>query len=255
MAIELLSEWVITQNLNYSLTFSFKILLSMDAKLNEIQELLCKKASTKQQVYRITQNSLRDLKMAMRNVETALTPGLAKDAPFVEVRYIDKGDFEAHLKFGGDTLVMMMHTNIFDFEDGHRINHSAYMKEDPLREFCGMIQVYNFLSDSLKYNRDNDFGHLIARIFINKDLHFFVDGSRPLSFLFADIEKHILTPENMQTIIEEAMLICLKLDLLAPAVESTNYISVEQKNMMSHSSGMPTGKKLGFVMRSDAPSE
>jgi hypothetical protein len=223
----------------------------MESKIAAIQELLCKKASTKQHVFRITQDIFRDMKMAMRGLETGLSPALSKDAPFVEVRYIDKGDFEAHLKFGGDTLVMMMHTNIFDFEDAHRINHSDYMKEDPLREFCGMIQLYNFLSDSIKYNRDNDFGYLVARIFINKDKHFFVEGKRPLSFLYTDLEKNIVSEIALRTIIEEAMLFCLNFDLLAPPLENISYLSVEQKNLMSHSSGMPTGKRLGFIMSSD----
>lgn len=227
----------------------------MESKISEIRAQLCQKASTKQQVSRITQNVFRDLKMAMRNIETELTPGLVQDAPHVEVRYIDKGDFEAHLKFGGDTLVMMMHSNIFDFDESHRINHSTYVEEDSLREFCGMIQLYNFLSDSLKYGRDNDFGHLIGRVFVNKDQHFFVDGSRPLSLLFSDLDKNIVSEGALKTIIEEAMLICLRFDLLAPPLESIKYISVEQKNAMSNSSGMPTGKRVGFTMSSEHNTE
>lgn len=226
----------------------------MNSKISEIQELLCRKSSTKQEVFRTTQTIFRDLKMVLRALETELTPKLQDDAPHVEVKYSDKGDFEAHLKFSGDTLVIMMHTNVFDFDENHFINKSPYVKEDTLREFCGMIQIYNFLSDSIKYNRDNDVGYLIARVFINKDQHFFIEGKRPLSFLFSDIGKSIISPETLRTIIEEAMLFCLNFDLLAPPVESINYISVEQKNSMSHSSGMPTGKRLGFVMSSEEQS-
>jgi hypothetical protein len=223
----------------------------MNSKISEIKELLCKKGSTKQEVFTITKEVFRDVKMAMMGIEADLSPKLANDAPQVDVRYNDKGDFEAHLKFSGDTLVFMMHTNIFDFEPAHRINHSDYMKEDELREFCGMIQIYNFLSDSIKYNRENDFGYLIARIYINKDRHFFIDGRRPLSFMFADIDKNIITPEILQGIIEESMLVCLNFDLLAPPLQSISYLSIEQKNTMSHSSGIPTGKQLGFVMSSE----
>lgn len=220
----------------------------METKINQIQEILCKKSSTKQQVFRLTQNIFRDLKMVLREMETELMPKLIDDAPQVDVKYSDKGDFEAHLKFGGDTLVVMMHTNVFDFDEAHFVNKSAYVKEDPLREFCGMIQIYNFLSDSIKYNRDNDVGYLIARLFINMDQHFFVEGKRPLSFLYNDLEKNTISHDTMRSIIEEAMLFCLNFDLMAPPVDAINYISVEQKNNMSHSSGMPTGKRLGFVM-------
>ena len=51
-----------------------------------------------------------------------------------------------------------------------------YVKEDKMRSFCGVIHVYNFLNDSFKYNRLNDVGNLVARIFVNKDKHFFVEG-------------------------------------------------------------------------------
>jgi hypothetical protein len=226
----------------------------MNSKIPQIQELLCRKASTKQEVFRATQAVFRNLKTVLAEIETELKPKLIEAAPNVDVKYIDKGDFEVHLKFGGDTLVLMMHTNVFDFDENHFINKSAYVKEDSLREFCGMIQVYNFLSDSLKYNRENDVGYLIARIFINKDNHFFVEGKRPLSFLFGDIERNSVSEQSLHTIIEEAMLFCLHFDLLAPPIESISYISVDQKNSMSHSSGMPTGKRLGFVMGAEKDS-
>ncbi len=220
-----------------------------ESKINSIHELLCKKSSTKQDVFKKTQSIFRDLKMVMRDIESELSPKLDNVAPHVEVKYMDKGDFEAHLKFSGDTLVIMMHTNVFDFDNEHYISKSSYVKEDPLREFCGMIQIYNFLSDSLKYNREHDMGYLIARIFINKDEHFFIDGKRPLSFMFDDLSKNIINKDTLRQIIEEAMLFCLNFDLIAPPTDAINYITVEQKNIMSYSSGMPTGKMLGFTMQ------
>ncbi|MCU0423490.1 MAG: hypothetical protein MUC81_11820 [Bacteroidia bacterium] len=219
-----------------------------DSKINEIKNLLSIKSSTKQFVFRQTQALFRDFKMVLRNLETELNPLISEEAPHVEVKYSDKGDFEAHLKFSGDTLVLMMHTNVFDFDQSHHIHKTKYVQDDPMREFCGLIQIYNFLSDSIKYNRENDIGYLIGRVFINKDSHFFIDGKRPLSFLFSDIEKNIITPETMRQIIEESMLFCLNFDLMAPPVDAISYISVDQKNMMGHSSGMPTAKRLGFTM-------
>lgn len=222
-----------------------------ESKLKEIKEILCRKSKTKQQVFKLTQAIFHDLKMVLRDIESEITPEIGDKAPMVEVKYYDKGDFEAHLKFSGDTLVIMMHTNVFDLDENHYITKTKYIKEDPLREFCGMIQVYNFLSDSLRYNREHDMGYLIARIFINKDQHFFIDGKRPLPFMFGDLEKNIMSKENLRTIIEEAMLFCLNFDLIVPPVDAINFITVEQKNIMSHSSGMPTSKRLGFSMQKD----
>jgi hypothetical protein len=92
-------------------------------------------------------------------------------------------------------------------------------------------------------------GYLIARIFLNKEEHFFIDGKRPLSFMFDDLSKNVISKETLRQIIEEAMLFCLNFDLIAPPTDAINYITVEQKNMMSYSSGMPTGKLLGFTMQ------
>lgn len=222
-----------------------------DSKINTIKELLCQKSKTKQHVFKITQAVFHDLKMVLRDIETELNPEVGNKAPLVEIKYYDKGDFEAHLKFSGDTLVIMMHTNVFDFDNNHYMSKTPYMKEDPMREFCGMIQIYNFLSDSLRYNREQDMGYLIGRIFVNKDNHFFVDGKRPLSFLYSDISKNTIEKDSLKNIIEEAMLYCLNFDLLVPPIDMISYITVEQKNLMSYSSGMPTGKLLGFTMQRD----
>ncbi len=229
-----------------------KTIIMTSDKLKEIQTLLCKKSETKQQVFRITQEVFKELKQVLKQIESELIPSIDKEAPHVEVKYNDKGDFEVHFKFSGDTLVMMMHTNVFDFDQNHFINKTKYVQEDHMREFCGMIQIYNFLSDSLKYNRDQDLGYLIARIFINKDRHFFVDGKRPLSFVFNDFENNVISNQSLREIIEEAMIFCLKFDLMAPPVDAISFITIEQKNMMSHGSGMPTGKRLGFVMERDS---
>ena len=40
--------------------------------------------------------------------------------------------------------------------------------QNQLGTFCGIINIYNFLSDSFKYNRESDLGYLVGRIFINK---------------------------------------------------------------------------------------
>ena len=222
-----------------------------ESKINEVKDLLCKKSKNKQAVFKITQATFRELKLVLLNIEAKLNPEVGDKAPLVEIKYYDKGDFEAHLKFSGDTLVIMMHTNVFDLDENHYLHKSNYLKEDEQRGYFGMIQVYNFLSDSLRYNREHDMGYLIGRIFINKDNNFFVDGKRPLSFMYSDLEKHTVNIESLTNIIEEAMLFCLNFDLRVPPIEMLNYITVEQKNMMSHSSGMPTAKRLGFSMQNE----
>ncbi len=141
----------------------------------QISELLSRKSAAKQLAYKTTLEVFREMKLVMSELEGEINPHIS-DAPGVKINYYDKGDFEAHFKFSGDTIIAMMHTNIFDFDENHFISKTKYIKEDPLREYCGMIQVYNFLSDSIRYNREQDSGYLIARMFINKEHHFFIGG-------------------------------------------------------------------------------
>lgn len=219
----------------------------MESKISQINEILCEKSAAKQLAYKMTHDVLVEIKAAMQDLQSEILPCIREDAPAVEVKYFDKGEFEAHFKFAGDTIVVMMHTNIFDFDDNYFVSKTAYVQEDPLREYCGLIQIYNFLSDSLRYNREQDAGYLIGRLFVNKERHFFIEGKRPLSFLYSDFERNIISKEILRNVLEESVLFCLHFDLLVPPLDSVNYISVEQKNMMSYSSGMPTSKTLGFV--------
>ncbi len=223
----------------------------MESKQEEIFRLLSTKACTKQFVYRNMLNVFQKFKQQLQHLEENLSARMASIDNHVELKFYDKGPFEAQLKFSGDTMVFMMHTNVFDFPDDHHIMRLPYIDEDKMREYCGLIQVYNFLSDSIKYNRNGDIGILIGRIFINKDNHFFIEGKRPLSFLFNDITRHEMNDENVRRIIEESMLFCLNFDLVAPPVDAVSYITVEQKNIELYSSGLPTSKALGFQMNKD----
>lgn len=222
----------------------------MENKLEKIKELLLQKSATKQLAYRSTLEVFNMLKVAAKELAEQLSLEINPKESKVEIKYFEKGDYEMHLKFSGDTLVFMMHTNIFDFPPGHFIKNNAYIKADPLREFCGMIQIYNFLADSIKFNREGDLGYLVARIYINKEQHFFIEGKRPLSFMFDDIGTCCINTTNINTILTEAMYYCLTFDLTAPPMEAMSYISLEQKNLMSYSSGMPTSKLLGFRSQS-----
>ena len=214
-------------------------------RIEQIVEIMRNTSVAKQQAYEATLEVMNEFKNVLKGYEYNLNgqiEGLHKN---LEVKYTEMGDFEAHLKFGGDTLVFMMHTNIFDFESTHAITKSAYVKEDTMREFCGLIQVYNFLSDSLKYNRSGDYGSLITRVFINREKHFFMDGHRPFSFLYNDFPNMVMNEMYINNILEECMLYCLNIDLLAPPFDAFDVISVEQKNFNSYNSGFNTSK-VGF---------
>jgi hypothetical protein len=227
----------------------------MENKFEKVTQLLLQKSATKQLVYRNTKASFIDLKEVVRGIAEKVSQTIQPIDSSVEIKYFEKSEFEVHLKFSGDTLVFMMHTNIFDFDQHHYIHNNPYVQEDPMREFCGMIQIYNFLADSIKYNREGDVGYLVGRLFINKENHFFIEGKRSLSFQFGDFGLNQISKEFYEKIVLESIHYCLNFDLIAPPIENISFITLEQKNIMSHSSGMPTGKRLGFRNQIDNEGE
>lgn len=221
-------------------------------RIEEILLLLKGKSLAKQKAYEATKATMLGIKSVLRGYEQNLEEQFRRSDPPLRMEYREYGIFEAHFSFGSDTLVFMMHTNVFDFGKGHPIHTSAYVKKDLYREFCGVIQIYNFLSESLRYNRESDMGRLVARIYVNKESHFFMEGNRPFNVRFADFDNLVVSEMHINNIIEQAMLFCLNLDLLLPAVDAVRTISVEQKNLSSYNSGFrqiiapgfkPTGLK------------
>ena len=177
---------------------------------DEIIKLLKEKASNKQLVYRLTQSVFSDFQKILKQKAARIHKTVASEDKNIEISYSSKGKFEAQIKFSGETLLFHMHSNVFDFPTNHSMHKTKYIKEDQLRSFCGVIHVYEFLSDSLKYNRVNDSGYLIARIFINKDKHFFVEGDNEVGFLFNNFINEEINLEQIDKIIDVLMMYSLK---------------------------------------------
>lgn len=219
----------------------------------KIVSLLKEKASTKQKIYRITKNIFANFQDVLQEKANILNNEV--DDKDVEVSYEESGDFDAKLKFSGDTLLFHMHSNIFDFDSSHQIHKTSYVNEDKMRSFCGVINIYNFLSDSLKYNRLNDAGFLIARIFINKDNHFFVEGDKQLGFLFNDFVNQQIDGVQICKIIDAAMMYALNFDLQTPNFNDVKVVSLHQILDINNSHKIKTSKRLGFKFSSETNNE
>jgi hypothetical protein len=172
----------------------------------------------------------------------------AKKIPFV---FRDRSEFEAELKFAGDTLVFMMHTNVFEMPRDHEVMKTPYVKEDSDRSYCGIINIFNFLSDSFKYNRINDVGYLIGRIFINKDMHYFIEGKREIGFLYESFTNAKMTKKMALEIIESAVLYTINFDLLTPPYNNIKEVTVQEFRAALDPMQIKTGKRLGFKFQAD----
>ncbi|KAF0232901.1 MAG: hypothetical protein FD181_3839, partial [Prolixibacteraceae bacterium] len=145
------------------------------------------KSNVKQKVYENTAQTFYILKKVLKQLESDYLKKVKnKVSPLVLPVYTEHGPAEAEFKIGGDLLIFSMHSNVFEFDNKHPVWKTPYIKDDSLRSYCGIINIYNFLADSFKYNRVNDLGYLVARIFINKENHFFVEGKRQP----AEVVKH-----------------------------------------------------------------
>ncbi|MBT3612179.1 MAG: hypothetical protein HN522_04480 [Flavobacteriales bacterium] len=210
----------------------------------KIVELLKTKASAKQEVFRKTKGVFAEFQQYLKIKSDIVNNELAdKD---VQVIYSSAGDFESKLKFSGDTLLFYMHSNVFDFPNSHSIHKTKYVKEDELRSFCGVINIYNFLSDSFKYNRMNDAGYLIARVFINKDKHFFVEGNKQLDLLFNDFVNQQINAVQIDKIINEIMIYALNFDLQAPNFNDVEIVSVHEILDVNNNQKLKTAKRMGY---------
>jgi len=220
--------------------------IEKDERFERIVQLVKTKASIKQRIYRNTCDTFEKLKETTKSVVENLKKEAQAFDQEVLIEFTEKGQFEFQLTIGGDIILYQMHSNVFDFEQSHIIHKSAYVKEDSNRSYCGMINIYNFLADSLKYNRFDDIGYLIGRTFINMEKHFFVEGKKQLNFIHNDFVNQTIDQACLKDIVQQSIIYSMDFDLFTPPYSNVYELSVGQ--LLQEASGMrlKTGKRLGY---------
>ncbi|MCR5114122.1 MAG: hypothetical protein K6A95_00385 [Bacteroidales bacterium] len=224
----------------------------MSTDHSRICQLLINKGELKQQIYTSTLETMELFKECAKEFEDYYEENYAEQHPRVTVDYNGKNLHEFKLKFAGDVLIFLMHTNIFEFPRDHEVMKTPYIKEDKTRSYCGVIHIFNFLADSFRYNRINDSGYMIGRIFINKDKHFYVEGKHELATVLNNFNDKELDRDAVVEILQSAIEYTVNFDLLVPEYSNLVEISVndilqiEDQNMI-----LKTGKRLGFRFEPD----
>jgi len=213
---------------------------------NRIIDLLNEKAAVKQEVNTMGQKHFSSLKDVAGQLVDTLCADPCPIHKSVEVELKEKNEFEFQLFFGGDVLHFSRHSNVFKFEDNHRVWKLSYLKEDRRRGFFAVINIYNFMADSIKMQRLNDHGILLGRIFINREGHFFTEGSRQFSFLFNDLARQKCDASNLLKMMETAIIYGLEYDLTVPAYKDMLRASVKQVLSESMQREQYTSKKVGL---------
>ena len=221
-------------------------------KREQIVETLKTKSVLLQQIFDNTQQVFGQLKEILQEYAVEVNEQLegASDRR-IKLEYRDRGKFEAQLQMAGDILIFSMHTNVFQFERENIIWQNSYVKQDKQNAYCGVINIYNFLSDSFRYNRSADEGYLVARIFINRDVQDLVEGKRQVTYRHDNFGQGAITPDALTEIIENTMAYTLDFDLLVPPYDTVKLVTVDQMNTKIENSKLQTGKRMGYQFRSD----
>jgi hypothetical protein len=212
---------------------------------------IIEKGSLKQEVYHKT---LDDFKIFKKESEdfVKLNKGKIRKAPYpVLFEFHERSIFEFQLKFGSDILIFFMHSNVFEIPRDHLVMKSSYIREDKSRSYCGIIHIFNFLADSFKYNRTNDIGYCIGRIFVNRENHYFTEGKREIGLLFNNFTGNILDQKAIRTIIHSSILYTVNFDLLTPPYDNIKEVSVAEMQTTLDAMSISTGKRLGFRFQAD----
>ena len=212
-----------------------------------ILETIVRKSTLKQKVFDSTFWAFNQLKETLLEMASEMDDELdGKLDRRVRLQYRDRGKFEAQLQIANDLLIFQMHTDVFEFDDAHPIWKTSYVQADRENSYCGVVNIYNFLSDSFKFNRNADEGYLIGRLFINRDRRYFVEGKGQTTLRAADFGKDEIDHDALIAILESAIAFSLDFDLLLPPYEENKRVTVDQFNTKMDNSKFVTGKRLGY---------
>lgn len=223
----------------------------MDSNMNRLKAKITSKSCTKQDVYAITQSVFSDLKVVLGDITNDLHDYVTPKDKRIAIELKTTGAYESQMTLAGDMVTFHMHTNVFTFPESHPIHRSSYVSRDPSNAYCGVINMYNFLTDSYRFNRMNDSGYLVGRIFVNKERHFFVEGQKQLGFLFNDFSNAVLDKDALRSVIETALIYVLDFDLYTPPYQAVKEVTLHEIRALSQDLKLKTGKRLGFRFESD----
>jgi hypothetical protein len=219
---------------------------SLEKQNEMILSLLKKRSVMKQDVYSNTISVFDMLREILKKRAEELSDNILKTDKRINIFFKDISLQSMQMKIAGDILDFQMHSNVFQFDPSHPMYKTAYVRDNELNSYCGIISVYNFLADSYKYNRLSDLGYLTARIFINREMRFFVENRTQIGYKYHRFSEAPITRDVLCNIINELIIHCIKFDLYIPPYDSVRQVSVHEMQEKANSVSLRTGKRLGY---------
>lgn len=211
-----------------------------------ITQLLESKSTAKQKTYKHLLEAFNMLKEEALCIVQELQKKAHPGDDDVTVVFTLINEHEFHVKVAGDLLIFVLHTNVVTFDEEHFVMKDTYTRQNEYNRYYGQIMIYNFMADSLKFNRINDPGYLLARLMVNHENRFFVEGEGQLSFLFNKVSEGQLQRENLNALVKLALAIAIENDLMAMPYPQVRFITLHQK--LEHTPDLGGGQKIGFRM-------
>jgi hypothetical protein len=224
---------------------------TLDNQKKNILKLLKEKSVMKQDVFKNTITAFELVKKSIDEIVKDLHSETQAIDKRIVVAMTENAGYATQLKVAGDMLEFFMHTNVFEFEKSHAMFKTGYIKQNENNSYCGIINVYNFLADSFKFNRLNDLGYLVCRIFINREKHFFIEAKGTMGIKYSSFSNEPINNEHLHEIINDLIIYAITFDLITPNFEQVKEVSVNEIQEKVNSINLRTGKRLGYGASSD----
>lgn len=213
--------------------------------IERIKFMLENKSTAKQTTYKNILAAYDTLLVEAKNVVDVLSQKAHPSNQDVTLGLTIEHEHEFQVKLAGDLVIFVLGTNIVTFEDNHSIMQEDYIKEKEVNRYFGQIMIYDFMSDSLKYNRTNDPGYLLARILINHENRFFIEGEKQLA-VYNKISNEPITDNDLRDLTRLCLVMAIENDLVASPYQQVKSITLSQK--LDHALELSGSKKIGFRM-------
>ena len=219
--------------------------LNSEDPIRFIKYLLESKSTAKQTAYKHICRAFSVLEIESRSVVEELKRRANPSDKDVTVEFNPVNAQEFDVKLAGDMLIFVQGTNIVTLEESHPILKEEYILQNEVNRYFGQIMVYNFMAESLKYNRTNDPGYLLARLMINHENRFFIEGEKELE-PYNGISEQPISDDDLRTLVKIVLKMAIENDLVAPAFTEVKAITLNQKR--DHTLELGGAQKIGFRM-------
>lgn len=219
--------------------------LNSEDPIKFIKYLLESKSTAKQTAYKHICKAFTLLSEEARSIVEELKRRANPGDKDVTVEFNVVNDHEFDVKLAGDMLIFVMNTNVVTLEESHPIMKEDYIRENEVNRYFGQVMVYNFMAESLRHHRNNDPGYLLARLMVNHENRFFIEGDRDLE-AYNRVSEAPITDDDLRRFVKIVLKMAIENDLVAPSFTEVKSITLGQKR--DHTMELGGAQKIGFRM-------